>query len=147
MRLRETTPILVLSALSRLVSIGLMMMLVLACRGNPTTVLSRLEESNRSVAKLRLDFSQVTDASNRAVMADTEADSAAAAAESKAATNAVEKEAAILGKLLSGLNFKDEARILSEFNARFTEYRVLDGRIVELAVENTNLKAQALSFG
>ncbi|HEX2673197.1 MAG TPA: hypothetical protein VHM25_20090 [Polyangiaceae bacterium] len=136
-----------MSRWSKLVLSGLMMMMVLGCRGNPATVLSRLEESRRSVARLRLDFSQVADASNRAVMADTEGDSSAVARESKVATTAVEGEAATLKQLLSGLNFKEEARILSEFNARFAEYRVLDGRIVELAVENTNLKAQALSFG
>jgi len=147
MRSRKATRMPMSSQLSRLISIGLTMMLVLACRGNPTTVLSRLEESRRSAAKLRLDFSQVADSSNRAVMADTEEGSRLVALESRAATTAVDKDVATLQQLLGGLNFKDESRMLSEFNARFSEYRLLDGRIVELAVENTNLKAQALSFG
>ena len=37
--------------------------------------------------------------------------------------------------------------MLQEFVNRFTEYRELDRRILDLAVENTNLKAQRLSFG
>ncbi len=37
--------------------------------------------------------------------------------------------------------------MLDEFGSRFAEYRALDRSILELAVENTNLKAQRLSFG
>jgi hypothetical protein len=38
-------------------------------------------------------------------------------------------------------------RHLENFESRFTEYRRLDDEILPLAVENTNLKAQRLSFG
>lgn len=126
--------------------LGLVALLV-ACRGDPTTVMTRLEESRRVVATLRLDFQQMADASNRAVMANSEEASTAAARESQAATSAVEKDAAKLAELLQGLNFTNEAGVLSEFKARFSEYKALDTRIVTLAVENTNLKAQALAFG
>jgi hypothetical protein len=37
--------------------------------------------------------------------------------------------------------------MLGEFNSQFAEYRALDRRILDLAVENTNLKAQRLSYG
>ena len=37
--------------------------------------------------------------------------------------------------------------ISSGFKARFDEYRRLDDEILPLAVENTNVKAQRLSFG
>ena len=129
-----------------LVLLGLVALLV-ACRGDPTTVMTRLEESRRVVATLRLDFQQMADASNRAVMANSEEASAAAARESQAATSAVEKDAAKLAELLQGLNYANETSVLSEFKARFSEYKALDTRIVTLAVENTNLKAQALAFG
>jgi hypothetical protein len=126
--------------------LGLLALLV-GCRGNPTTVMSRLEESRRVVATLRLDFQQMADASNRAVMANSEEASVAAARESQAATSAVEKDTAKLAELLSGLNYANETRLLDEFKARFSEYKALDARIVTLAVENTNLKAQALALG
>ena len=129
-----------------LVLLGLVALLV-ACRGDPTTVMTRLEESRRVVATLRLDFQQMADASNRAVMANSEEASAAAARESQAATSAVEKDAAKLAELLQGLNYANETSVLSEFKARLSEYKALDTRIVTLAVENTNLKAQALAFG
>jgi hypothetical protein len=38
-------------------------------------------------------------------------------------------------------------RHLEDFESRFKEYRRLDDEILPLAVENTNLKAQRLSFG
>src|SRR6202030_158015 len=44
-------------------------------------------------------------------------------------------------------NYSDEIRLLNEFVGRFAKYRELDRRILDLAVENTNLKAQRLSFG
>lgn len=125
---------------------GLVALLV-GCRGDPTTVMTRLEESRRVVATLRLDFQQMADASNRAVMANSEDASTAAARESQAATSAVEKDAAKLAELLQGLNYANETGVLSEFKARFSELKALDTRIVSLAVENTNLKAQGLAFG
>ena len=45
------------------------------------------------------------------------------------------------------LGYSAEARLLEEFGSRFAEYRALDETILGLAVENTNLKAQRLSFG
>ena len=123
------------------------MVLALACRGNPTTVLARLEDSRRVVTDLRVHFSQAADASSRAVMADTEEASVAAVRESKSATDAAEKEAVVLEQLLEGLSYASETLILRDYNARFAEYRKLDSRIVTLAGENTNLKAQALPFG
>src|SRR6185295_8330602 len=42
---------------------------------------------------------------------------------------------------------RDEARELEVFKGRFAQYRALDAEILPLAVENTNIKAQRLSFG
>lgn len=121
--------------------------LALSCRGDPTTVVTRLEESRRVAAELRLQLSQAAAASNHAVMADTDEASLAAAREAEKATKAVESNAATLTRLLDGLSYASEAGILREFGAHFSRYKELDGRILALAVENTNLKAQALSFG
>jgi hypothetical protein len=59
----------------------------------------------------------------------------------------VEKDIASLDGLLRSLSYANEAQILREFAARFADYQKLDRRILALAVENTNLEAQALSFG
>lgn len=132
---------------SILACVGLVIALASACRGDPRTVLTRLEDSRRLTANLRVQFSHAADASNSAVMAESDQAAIASARESEKATKAVETDARALARLLDGLNFATESQVLREFNVRFSEYKKLDRRILELAVENTNVKARALSFG
>ena len=49
--------------------------------------------------------------------------------------------------MVESLGYRDDLKLLEEFNASFDEYRRLDDEILSLAIENTNLKAQRLSFG
>jgi hypothetical protein len=121
--------------------------LVLGCRGDPTTLLTRIEESRRIAAELHVRFSQAADASNRAVMAGTDDTSIAAAQQAELANQGVDANVAALARLVASLSYAPEAQLLREFAVRFAQYRQLDRRILALAVENTNLKAQALSFG
>ena len=80
-------------------------------------------------------------------MADTDEASSAAAREAEQATKAVEHDIDTLKRILDELGDRDEARELDTFKARFAQYRALDADILPLAVENTNIKAQRLSFG
>jgi hypothetical protein len=121
--------------------------LALGCRGNPTTILTRLEDSRKISAALEVQLSQAAEASHRAVMADTDDASVAAAQEAERATKALETNVATLAQLLEGLSYAREAQLLREFRADFAQYKEIDRRILSLAVENTNLKAQALAFG
>ena len=52
-----------------------------------------------------------------------------------------------MAPILTSLGYSNEVRLLQEFDTQFVEYRALDQTILGLAVENTNLKAQRLSFG
>jgi hypothetical protein len=117
------------------------------CQRDPVAVLTRLDDARKLAADIRVQFSKGADASNRAVMADTDEASVAFAREAEQATNAVERDVAALVALLSSLGFPSEIQITREFSAHFAEYQKLDRKILALAVENTNLKAQALSFG
>ena len=94
-----------------------------------------------------MQFTQAADAANRAVMADTDDASIAAADEARRARQAVERNVETLRPMLASLGFRDDLRYLDGFTSRFEEYRKLDDEILSLAVENTNLKAQRLSFG
>lgn len=109
--------------------------------------MTRLEESRRVAAELRVHFGQAADASNRAVMADTDEASSVAAREAEQAMKSVAGNVAALARLLEGLSYARESEILEDFGARLAQYDELNRRILSLAVENTNLKAQALSFG
>jgi hypothetical protein len=113
----------------------------------PETALQRLVEANRLAADLLVQFTKAGDAANRAVMADTDETSVAFAREAEQATQTVQRDTAALGPILMGLGYSNETRLLEEFGGRFAEYRALDQSILALAVENTNLKAQRLSFG
>jgi hypothetical protein len=111
------------------------------------SALERLSEARRLSADLLIQFTKAADAGNRAVMADTDQASVEFAREAEEATQAVQTSIDALGPILQSLNFSDETRLLQEFVSRFAEFRELDRRILDLAVENTNLKAQRLSFG
>jgi hypothetical protein len=117
------------------------------CGDGLNTSLARLLEARRLSADLLVQFVKVADAGNRAVMADTDDASSAFAGEAAQATQLVQKDFDALGPILMALRYSNETRLLEEFGSRFAEYRALDQTILGLAVENTNLKAQRLSFG
>jgi hypothetical protein len=129
-------------------SIALTLVILSAIAGcDVNSALERVSEARRLSADLLVQFTKATDASNRAVMADTDEASVAFAREAEQAKQAVQASIDALGPILQGLKFSDESRLLQDFVSQFAEYRDLDRRILDLAVENTNLKAQRLSFG
>lgn len=117
-----------------------------AC-GDVNAALERLSEARYRAADLLVEFTKASDASNRAVMADTDAASVAFAEEAALAKKAVHTDEAALRPLLTGLGYTDETQLLDTFGQQFAAYEALDRQILDLAVENTNLKAQRLSFG
>ena len=99
------------------------------------------------MADLRIQFNKASDASNRAVMADTDEASVAFAREADQLRGLVRTDIAALGPYLQRLGYSTELTLLGEFEKHLATYEKLDRSILELAVENTNLKAQRLSFG
>lgn len=128
------------ASLVTLVSAGLS-----ACAGGPA--LARQHEANRRASALRIDFKKATDASNLAVLADTDESSVAFASDADAAKKSVREGVEALKPLLHGLGFQDEESILDEFIERLAAYEAMDRTVLDLAVENTNRKAQRLAFG
>jgi hypothetical protein len=115
--------------------------------GDVNAALEKVSHANQLAADLQVGFTRAADAANRAVMAETDDASVSFAREAEQATQAVQHDADALSPILRALNYSDEARLLTEFNSRFAEYHALDRHILDLAVENTNLKAQRLAFG
>jgi len=104
-------------------------------------------EARQLSSDLLVQFGRATDAANVAVMAGHDETSTEFAREAERATRAVQRDADALKPLLAGLGYTAESRLLEEFVGRFSKYQELDRVIRSLAVENTNLKAQRLSFG
>jgi hypothetical protein len=115
--------------------------------GDVNAELEQLSQARQLSADLLVQFTKAADAANRAVMADTDDASIAFAHEAGQAKHAVQRDVEALGPMLERLHYTDEARILQEFTSRLASYDALDRDILNLAVENTNLKAQQLSFG
>jgi hypothetical protein len=107
--------------------------------------LHRVADARRLASDLLAQFTRAADAGNRAVMADTDEASVAFAREARQAGEAVRADADSLTRLLAELRFEEEAALLKQFDTRFAEYHALEATILDLAVENTNLKAQRLS--
>jgi len=120
--------------------------LAFGCHVGPT-VLNQLDNAQALTADLRVQFNKAADASNRAVMADTDEVSAAFASDAEKEVKLVETDVRALTPALQALGFSREIQLLQQFDQHFSEYRALDSNILTLAVENTNLKAQRLSFG
>jgi hypothetical protein len=110
-------------------------------------MLAQLLEARQTASELHVGFAKASDAASRAVMADTDEAAAAAVEESKQARNVVEKNIEQLQPLLHSLGFAEERHYLDAFRSRFEEYRRLDDEVLSLATENSNVKAQRLSFG
>jgi hypothetical protein len=113
-----------------------------ACNGS-NAVLNQQAQAHLVAARLRVEFARAAEASNRAVMADTDEASRDAAHEAEQATKDVERDLAAMRPLAD----RDETELLDRFTERFARYRELDAQILPLSVENTNIKAQRLSFG
>lgn len=111
------------------------------------TPLKEIGDAQHLAADLSSQFAKARDASNLAVMAGTDEASKNYAGEARERTAVAQKDIDALRTILQRRDFSDELKLLDEFRQRFDEYRTVDANILELAVENTNLKAQGLLFG
>jgi hypothetical protein len=118
-----------------------------ACMNGSKAVLLQQAEAHKVSSHLHVQFTRADEASNRAVMAETDEASSAAATEARQATEAATHDVDTLRAILNDLGENDEMRLLDAFASRFAQYRALEADILPLAVENTNIKAQRLSFG
>lgn len=116
-----------------------------ACSESPA--LLRAMEARQRVANLAVQFHRASEATNRAVMADTDEASKAFAGEARAELLQAQAELDAVTPLIRSLSYQPETSFLEAFGVDLARYRELDERILSLAVENTNLKAQRLAFG
>ena len=99
------------------------------------------------ISRMRASLLTSVDAEKSAVMADTDEASRAFADQSRQAADAVDRDRRELGLLVEKDHTEREIELLREFDGCWAESRKIDQVLLELAVENTNIKAANLSFG
>ena len=117
------------------------------CRNAPDPAFTQLAEARSLADDLRVQLAKAADASDRAVMAETDEESVTFARQADQTAATIEARSATLFARLQSLAYAPELRALQDFTERFAAYRKLDHDLLDLAVQNTNLKAQRLSFG
>ncbi len=99
------------------------------------------------VEQMRLGLASASEAEKSAVMATTDRDSQTFADQARAQVVAVERGRRELQGLLQTGGTKTELDLLAQFSRAFAEFQRIDKELLDLAVQNTNLKAYALAFG
>jgi hypothetical protein len=114
------------------------------------TASERLELRKVELAgQIRVALASAAEAEKSAVLAVTDKESAAFAGQARAATATAEDKRLALGELLraGGPSNEKETELLAQFSNAFSEFQRVDRELLELAVQNTNVKATALAFG
>jgi hypothetical protein len=102
---------------------------------------------SRLVSDMQVKLLASAEAEKSAVMADTDQASAAFADEARRDSAAVEADRLELGALIEAGDRSEEIGRFNDFNECWKRYQDVDREVLDLAVQNTNLKAQKLSFG
>jgi hypothetical protein len=132
---------------SRCATVVLALSAIAAIACDENAALERVSRARHLAADLHVQFTKAADSASKAVLSDTDEASQSFANDAEQAKQAVRTDIETLRPLLQQLNLTDELHVLDQFVTSFDAYGELDRRILDLAVENTNLKAQRLSFG
>lgn len=97
------------------------------------------------VADMRTDLYAAAEAEKSAVLAETDQASLAFADKARADVGKVAASLKAFQELVDASSA--EGGLAKRFEEAFAEYRKVDEEVLDLAVQNTNLKALALSFG
>lgn len=141
---KRFTPGMLLALAALLAAVAAAALWVAGSRQGIDKVYATTVRKAQIVADMRADLFAAAESEKSAVLADTDQASVDFASKARAA---VDKVAANL-KTLQGLaDASGEAELVKRFDEAFAEYRKADEEVLGLAVQNTNLKALALSFG
>lgn len=128
----------------RTLPVVLLLLTVGACATE--SPLEQLARARDLSADLAVQFAKASAAANRAVLADTDDAAAAFIRDADMAKAAVQANIGALHPILVDQRLTPEDTLLREFEGYFRNYQDVDARILGLTTENTNRKAQRLSF-
>lgn len=113
----------------------------------PAHVFGRTVEKAQMLSRMRVQLHAAVEAEKSAVLAETDEDSRLFAEQAANATAALEADRRELVPLVEADGPPNERELLKEFDGAWNAFRKIDKEILELAVQNTNLKASRLSHG
>jgi hypothetical protein len=113
----------------------------------PAVRLALKDKKIEIVDQMQLALASASEAEKSAVMATTDQDSQTFADQARAATASLEQECAQLGGLLGASGSQQENELLAGFSKTFADFERIDRDLLNLAGQNTNLKAYSLAFG
>ena len=114
---------------------------------NAARQLALKAQRGERVAAMQVALAAAVEAEKSAVLATTDAASQTYADQARAATAEVERQRAALAALLQRGSDPAAQDALAQFASAFAEFQRIDQELLALAVQNTNLKAYALTFG
>jgi hypothetical protein len=99
------------------------------------------------LSTMRIHLLETIEAEKNAVMAITDEESIAFASQARQAADRVESSRKEIEAVIQQgkFPFPRETEMMNEFNSCWSQYKKLDETILDLAVQNTNLKAQRIS--
>ena len=97
------------------------------------------------LSTMSIHLLEANEAEKNAVLAITDEESEAFAAKARQAADGVESNRKEIESFIHQEKLPRETEIINEFNSCWSQYRKLDETILDLAVQNTNLKAQKIS--
>ena len=131
----------------RPIALALVALSVCGCHRGLDAALTQQIEAQKLAADIRVQLHRSAEAVQRAIMAASDDSSSAFASEAREANSALEADLAAIEPIVSQIGSKDEVRLAQDVRAVFGRLQEVDRTLLELAVENTNGKAQRLSFG
>jgi len=97
------------------------------------------------LSTMRIHLLEAIEAEKNAVLAITDEASESFAAQARQAADKVENSRKEIESIIHQQNLPRETEMINEFNLCWSQYRKLDETILDLAIQNTNLKAQKIS--
>ena len=129
------------------VLLALALLAFAGCDRSPSVALIQQMDAQRLAADMRVQLHRSAEAAQRAIMADTDEASAGFVREAEEAAHALETDQRALEPIVAEIGTDREKQLAQDFGTAFAKLRELDRTLLPLAVENTNVKAQRLSFG
>ncbi len=114
---------------------------------NPAAQLAFQAKRVELVERMRLALAWASEAEKSAVLAATDQDSRSFADQARAQVAAVERGRKELAGLLQTGGTRTEQDLLAQFSRAFAEFQRIDRDLLDMAVQNTNVKAYRMAFG